>query len=479
MKTIPFLNGGVLATTFFIAANLFAQPTTFEKTFGGANFDVGFCISNTPDGGFIISGQTKSLSDTLGDSYLVKLDSFGEKEWERSYGGRWLDGGNSIVPTKDGGYFITNHTQSYGSGECDSWVYKTGDVGNMMWEQVYGSSRDDAGYQGIQTSTGEFVVTGVTILKPDTLGDAFIAKYAEDGEPLWVHSYGGDNAQLGERIAEAQDGGYVVAGITTNNSNGPEDMYVFKTDANGKLLWSKNIGGKGYDEAQALIATEDGGYLVGGFSTSFGTSEDCYLVKLDGSGNILWSRIYGGDKEERIASITGSGDGGFVFTGYTQSFGDTLGDVLVIKTDAYGNQLWLKTFGGEKEEKGAWIVRARDGGYAITGKTMSKGNGDADVYLIKINDEGEINLGIAEVDKTGQFALTPNPAHKTFTFKQEGIPSQLCLTLFDLSGNMMQRENISAQVMDVEISELSSGIYYYTISNDKAKIVGRGKLIVN
>ncbi|MDB5284038.1 MAG: hypothetical protein JWO06_3113, partial [Bacteroidota bacterium] len=298
------LTGFAFCVCYFFGDMLCAQATTFAKTYGFSDYEIGFCLSGTPDGGFIFSGQTMSFGDSHGDTYVVKVDSDGIQQWAKKYGGSEEDGGNSVVPTADGGYFVTNHTESIGNGECDSWVFKTDAEGNVIWAQTYGYSLDDVGYHGIQTSDGRYVVTGLVHNLPDTLGDAFIARYDTDGTPLWVQSYITLKGDEGYRIVESRDNGFIVAGQTTDSTNGPEDMLLFKTDTGGNLIWTKKIGGAGYEEAYGLIATKDGNYMAAGFTTSFSLSEDAYLVKFDSAGNILWDKTYGGTtRDDRAYSV--------------------------------------------------------------------------------------------------------------------------------------------------------------------------------
>src|SRR6185295_3208667 len=224
-----------------------------------------------------------------------------------------------------------------------------------------------------------FLVTCGVARTVDPSGDAFLAKYTLDGNTVWIKNFGGPGGQDGWRITQAPDGGYVVAGNNIENVNGPIDIFIFKTDANGNLQWSRSYGGPGEEHAYGLCRATDGGYIVCGSTTSFGSGdEDAYILKIDESGNQQWSRNYGGPFQDEALGVVPAYDGGYTFTGFTKSFGDPM-DAMVIKTDAFGNQQWMKTYGDAASEKKCnWIVACDDGGYAMTGSKQQTGN-DADL----------------------------------------------------------------------------------------------------
>ncbi len=462
-KTI--LYSKVMTLFLFSIGNLTnAQITTFEKTFGGNNAEYGHALSLTADGGFIITGQTFSNGDTLGDSYLIKTDSEGNLLWSKTVGGNNVDGGNSIFQTSDGGYFVTNHTESYGAGDCDSWVFKTDSAGNLLWSKTFGGIIDDIGQEGIETSDGNFIVTGITGAHKDSIGgDAFLVKYSQAGNILWNKTYGGAGSEDGRRIIESPDGGFVIAGMTTTNSNGQQDILVYKINANGDLLWLKNFGGAGIEEGYGLSLTSDGGYVICGFSTSFGTGdEDAFLIKVNDSGNQLWSKNYGGTSNEIALSVASTPDGGFVMTGFTKSFGDSL-DMLLIKTDEYGNQIWMKTFPDKNYLKECnWIVACPDGGYAMVGSKGKIGE-YPDLYFLKTDSEGNTYTNIIDPGKTSSaFFVYPNPSLNSINLSYDNSISNPIIQIYNFLGKLVIDEK---NEKSINISGLPSGFYYITLKD--------------
>jgi len=167
---------------------------------------------------------------------------------------------------------------------------------------------------------------------------------------------------------------------------------VIKTDGNGKELWSRIYGRDDVDYGFSVQQTADGGYIIGGHTGFWDADfvDDVYLIKTDGSGNEIWSKTYGGSEVDRGYCVRQTTDGGYVIIGGTESFGAGSADVYLIKTDSEGKSLWSKTFGGEGHECGGAVRETADGGYIISGYTYSFGAGNADVYLIYYNPEVDV-----------------------------------------------------------------------------------------
>jgi hypothetical protein len=205
---------------------------------------------------------------------------------------------------------------------------------------------------------------------------------------VWQKTFGGSDDDRARSVQETIDGGYVVAGYTWSSSE-REDVYILKLDARGNKLWEKTFGGSDNDGAWSIQQTNDGGYIVAGYTSSFGAgSYDVYVLKLDTSGKEVWSKTFGGSSDDLAWSIQQTDDGGCIVAGYTKSFGAGSEDVYILKLDANGNKLWEKTFGGSYDERAYCIQQTRDGGYIVAGYTSSFGVGNYDVYIIKMDANG-------------------------------------------------------------------------------------------
>jgi len=209
--------------------------------------------------------------------------------------------------------------------------------------------------------------------------------------PHFCKAIGGPASEAGKSLIQTSDGGYAIAGSTKSFGAGGYDVYVVKLDAKGNLQWTKTIGGPAGEEGNSLIQTSDGGYIIAGHTRSFGEGgADVYVVKLDAKGNLQWTKTIGGENEDLGHSLIQTADGGYAIAGSTTSFGAGEDDVYVVKLDANGNLQWTKTIGGPDSEAGTSLIQTSDGGYAIAGSTFSFRGGWGDVYVVKLDANGNL-----------------------------------------------------------------------------------------
>jgi hypothetical protein len=177
--------------------------------------------------------------------------------------------------------------------------------------------------------------------------------------------------------------------MTLSFGAGYYDIFLIKTDASGNIIWAKTYGGTGRDGALSVQQTSDGGYIVAGWTDSFGAdSFDVFLIKTDANGNIIWAKTYGGTGEDYAFSVQQTSEGGYIVAGYTTSFGAGYSDAFLVKTDANGNIIWAKTYGGISYDLASSVQQTSDGGYIVAGWTLSFGAGD--IFLIKTDANGNI-----------------------------------------------------------------------------------------
>jgi len=209
------------------------------------------------------------------------------------------------------------------------------------------------------------------------------------GNEVWSRTFGGSGYDKGYSVMQAADGGYVIAGWTSSYGAGGFDVYLIKTDESGNEVWSQTFGGIYNDGGWSLQQTAEGGYIIAGQTESYGAgSDDVYLIKTDGQGNEVWSQTFGGNYSDAAYGMQQTADGGYIIGGGTYSYGGGGWDVYLIKTDGQGNEVWSQTFGGSSDDWGYSVQQTTEGGYIITGRTASYGTGSEDVYLIKTDESG-------------------------------------------------------------------------------------------
>jgi hypothetical protein len=259
----------------------------------------------------------------------------------------------------------------------------------LLWSKTYGSTGFDNGYAVRQTSDGGYIVAGFAESYGAGSNDIYLIKTDANGDSIWTRTFGGVNIDECYSIEETNDGGFIIAGHTLSFGTGSSDAFLIKTNSNGYPLWIKALGGTGFESAYSIQETYDGGYIVTGSTSSFGAgSADVYLIKTDSVGDTLWTKTFGGIDDEVGNYVRQTDDGGYIIAGNTISFGAGNADVYIIKTDAFGNLSWSKTFGGNSEDVGYSIEQTTDAGYIIAGTTYSFGAGSEDVYLIKTDSLG-------------------------------------------------------------------------------------------
>jgi len=319
----------------------------WNQTYGGAGFDVVYSLVETSDGGFALAGYTGSFGAGSTDFWLVKTDSYGNMEWNHTYGGAYGEVAQSLIVTSDGGFALAGHTDSFGAGQDDFWLVKTDMYGNLEWSQTYGGAGfGDYAYSLVETSDGGFALAGFTASFGVEFPDFWLVKTDMYGNMEWNQIYGGAKDDCARSLVAASDGGFALAGDTKSFGAGYADFWLVKTDANGSMEWNQTYGRTGYDVVYSLVAASDGGFALAGYTDPYGAEyEDFWLVKTDVYGNMEWSQTYGGAGFDSVYSLVAASDGGFALAGYTTSFGAGDADFWLVKTDVYGNMEWSQTYG--------------------------------------------------------------------------------------------------------------------------------------
>ena len=504
----------------FLGLTVAHGQITFQKTYGGANNDdLGYSVQQTNDGGFIITGSTSDIVASINNIYLVKTSFDGTLLWTKTFnGGGGI--GYSVQQTNDGGFIIA------GSGYGDVYLLKTDSDGSLQWSKTYGGTKFDEGKSVQQTSDGGFIVTGWTQSFGAGSSDIYLVKTASDGTLQWTKIFGGAALEEGYSVQQTNDGGFIIAGTTSSFVTAWSDVYLVKTTSDGTLQWAKTFGGSGgYESGNSVQQTNDGGFIMTGYTSSFGAGNS-YLVKTASDGTLQWTKIFGGKGTAFGNSVQETNSGGFIITGRTADLLIPIDDVFVAKTDSDGTPQWVKTFGGGIIDDGYAVQKTNDGGFIICGSTDSFGTGGYDIYLIKTDSNGnsgcnETSLnpnatsggvqgtgggiqgaggtsgnpatqtssggiattlcfanGITEIALEDLINVFPNP-FSTQTVLQSGIYLHNATFAVDncFGQTVVQIKNINGQTVVFSRDNLASGLYFFRLTENN-KLLAVDKLVI-
>ncbi len=374
-----------------------AGDALWTKTFGGSPSDYGESVQQTTDGGYIITGYTRSYGAGSHDVYLIKTDASGDTLWTKTYGGSSDDYGKSVQQTSDGGYIIIGRTESYGAGDSDVWLIKTNEAGDTLWTKTYGGGSDDYGNSVQQTSDGGYIITGYKF--GVVAYDVWLIKTDTSGNVLWTKTFDESGSEMGNSVQQTSDGGYIITG--SKYSTGDKDVLLIKTDSSGDRLWTKIFGGIGYDEGNSCYETTDGGYVIAGYTKSYGAGDsDVWLIKTDILGDTVWTQNFGGSDSDVGNAIQQISDGGYIITGYTKSYGAGWADVWLIRVTTSTNL--ISPNGGE-----TWVGGSNN---FITWTTNAQGFGSSALLLstnggVSYNDT--VAIGISPGSFSWNWSLPP------------------------------------------------------------------------
>lgn len=319
--------------------------------------------------------------------------------WQKAFGGLGHDEAYAICPASGGGFVVAGYSMSYGTGFSDVYVIKVDKSGNPMWIKNFGQiPYEDEAYSVCPGNGGGYVIAG-RIASSSTNSKSYVLRVDDGGNLIWQKIIGGDGDDLAYSICPGNGGGYIVAGRTSSFNAAGVDVYVAKLSENGDTVWQKALGTDFYDRAYSVCQANGGGYVISGITwmpSSYGVgSYDVYVLKIDEDGNIIWQKTFGGNLEDFALAVSPANGGGYVIAGYTTSYGAGCKDIYVLRIDEDGNLQWQKTHGGTNDEEAYSITKASGSGYVIAGYTASYGPSQ-DVFVLRINEDGSVQQFIKD-----------------------------------------------------------------------------------
>jgi hypothetical protein len=351
-----FVAGNHGGTDIMISKISVSGNLIWQKTFGGSAIDIGRDIKTTSDGGFVITGYTESEDGDMtanngkADVWVAKLNNNGNIEWQKNFGGSGPESASSVIQATDGGYLIVGTTESADGiypnfkGGPDCLIIKLDALGNIEWQKTYGGKFMEYAHQIVQTTDGYTVLCSTSSKDGDVLEnnnpfsnpskDFWLLHLSNTGDILWQNSYGGQHYEHARALIKTEDGGYLMVGSASSEDGDVGepileylDAWVLKVDSLGNILWKKVLGGFFYEYFMDAQQTPEGGYILAGKTNAgdggyvFGNhgNDDFWVVKLSPEGEFEWQECLGGTHDE-IANCVGiTSDGGYVVAGFTKS----------------------------------------------------------------------------------------------------------------------------------------------------------------
>jgi hypothetical protein len=390
--------------------NILKGQITFQKAYGGSHIDGGSSMRQTADGGYIIIGTTMSFGAGNRNIYLIRTDKFGDTIFVKTYGGTSTDEGNDVQQTTDGGFILVGNTESFGAGSNDVYLIRTDSLGDTLWTKAYGGTNDDEGNSVEQTIDGGFIITGTTFSFGAGYNDVYLIKTNSIGDTMWTKTIGGIGFETGNSIEKTNDGGYIICGSTSSYGAGGEDVFLIKIDSIGSLTWSKTFGGidddggGSYASGNTVKQTINGGYIIVSTTRSFGAGGgDIYIIRTNSNGDTLYTRSFGTVYDDSGFSIQQTNDGGYIITGDTYPGPG----IYLIRTDSLLNILWSTETNYGGMEHGSCVLQTLDQGYIVCGSTNELGpQHNGNVFLTKTDALGHSHgVGCGEQNITTVITL--------------------------------------------------------------------------
>ena len=353
----------------------------WEKTYGGPGDDRAFYMTTTDDNGFLVVGSTTSFNLNKTAAWAVMIDSDGNVIWNRTYVENDGCEFRNIQETSDGFLLVGN--TFFSSRNEDAWLVKIDDQGNAVWNKTIGERNFNKVFSATTTTTG-FVLAGLTSSSPNGNADGWILKTDFVGNLLWNKTYGqtGDNAFRGTIVDSS--GNIAAAGYTDSAGNGSYSFWMVKTDANGTPIWNQVFHGLDSDDKAYALTSSSDGYLVAGEAHSNPeTGADAFAAKVDFNGGLVWKKRYGGPGFDVASGLIKTANGGYLVVGFTFSYGQGQRDFWFFSIDDSGNVLWSRTYGRQGYEEAYTAVQLGDNEFVVGGWTNSIGAGSYDFYVIR------------------------------------------------------------------------------------------------
>jgi len=449
-------------------------------------------VINVGENGFLIVGSYfyNIFPGGYTKGFIARTGTSGAVIWASLYSEEQNQSLYDCIQMDSESYLAVGEIRSDSSVESRIWLLKINDAGEVLWSRTIGTGVNEVGRAIKPSDDGNYLIAG--LCEPGDNPEGLIAKIDPEGNQLWLQTYGGVGDQEFYDIIPASDGGYVAVGICDTIYNNSDDVYLVKVDEMGNELWTQIHGENNYDFAYSIEETPDGGYILAG-TTSRETSEyyDCLLLRTDSEGNELWSQLY--DHQGTLSGDFGRDvllldDGGFLLLGSTGGYYYNSTDILLIRTDELGDELWMQEYDIEGTCFGNSLIAADTGGYIVAGSCSDDGfpTASSEALLMRFSEDPvSVNQEIeTSIPVMIQFNIPyPNPFNPTTVFSFE-MPDASCVSLgvLDISGRLVATlvngwQEAGRQEVTFDGADLPSGIYIYRLTAREFEASGKMVLL--
>ncbi|HOZ81959.1 MAG TPA: T9SS type A sorting domain-containing protein [Bacteroidia bacterium] len=520
----------LLVIANFCFVSLAEAQVKFQKVYGSVSDEEAYSVNLTSDGGYIIGGYTSNLGNGGKDALVLKIDATGNMQWTKSFGSTNDDYIMDIKQTFSGEYYACGIYDDNGNGNENIFCCKLNASGDIQWfnsfninytvpnknwrihlKQAIDSTlllASVGGTAGSNTVLAKFSVAG-TMLWQSSFGgylygsdvaelsngdliligsvggfgagliDDYIMKTSSSGTLIWSKAIGEINNDGSYSLNILPNDGFITTGNTWNNAIGQSDAKIIKYDSDGNLIWSKNIGESGRRFiSQSGCLTHDNGFAAVICDVAPSSASKMTIVKIDSTGNILWSKNYGGADEDNSFAVKNTTDNGFIIAGYATSFGVGGKDIYIVKTDSIGNSGCSTTQFTNTPSSANWpgivnIFSPTIGSpFPILNQIMvSTPSIAADVFIC-----GDTTVSIKE-NSNLIYQLSPNPTNGQFTISFDKLIPTGKVNIYNAVGEIVGCEVINNESQKlINLRNISAGVYFVNVLNGEASY--RKKLIV-
>ena len=419
-----------LSLLFVGFINFTSSQTTFQKIITGSGCNKSYSIDACSDRGYIITGCINPFRDPR--AFLLKLDASGQVQWTKTYG----DGiGYSVKQTTDHGFIIAGNTSN-----SRAYLFKTNEFGNLLWEKSYHRKGVDCAYSVIQTFDGDFIAVGFTANILGSDDEVYMIKTNINGDFIWSKRLGVTGPDIGRCVIQSSDSGFVIAGQTQHGSGiANQDIYLIKTNKEGLLQWSNTFDNTFPNNAFSVEETVDKGFIIAGTSAPAIAQSDVYLVKTSSTGQYEWSKTLDKEYQDVPASIKKTQDNGFILTGFTQSGLESDFNIFLLKLDQTGAIQWSKTY-GDANEVGCFAQQTADNGFIISGYKEQIGFGIScfyKSYILKTDSMGKTGCQEQNLDFNVSLPITSFEVPHTYN-----VSSRDTMTIISLPNEIILSDSL-------------------------------------